>query len=66
MPFKSKSMARACFAKNDPRWDCHQWAHERPGGIKSLPERAKGSGHVRHHLSQVRKNTNPVTRRGSR
>lgn len=38
MPFKSKSQVRACFAANDPNWDCHEWAHATPS-IKKLPDR---------------------------
>jgi len=40
MPFRSKSQVRACFAKKDPNWDCHQWADE-TSDIKSLPEKKK-------------------------
>lgn len=28
MPFKSKAQARACYAKQDPDWDCDEWASE--------------------------------------
>jgi hypothetical protein len=41
MPFKSKSQAKACFAKKDKNWDCKAWAKETPGGIKSLPKKTK-------------------------
>ena len=27
MPFKSKSQARACHAKKDPKWNCQEFAH---------------------------------------
>jgi len=40
MPFASKSQMRACFAKDDPNWDCHQWAHETPNR-KNLPDHVK-------------------------
>jgi len=40
MPFRSKSQVRACFAKNDPKWDCHKFAHE-TDDIKKLPEKKK-------------------------
>lgn len=39
MPFKSQAQSRACFAKKDPKWDCEEWAHSTPGGIRSLPKR---------------------------
>jgi hypothetical protein len=29
-PFVSDAQRRACFAKQDPKWDCHAWAHEKP------------------------------------
>jgi hypothetical protein len=28
MPFKNKQQLKACYAKNDPKWDCDKWAHE--------------------------------------
>ncbi len=34
---------RACFAKKDPKWDCHKWAHETPN-IKKLPMKKKSYG----------------------
>lgn len=40
MPFKSKSQMRACFAKNDPNWDCKEWAKETKS-TKKLPDRIK-------------------------
>lgn len=39
MPFKSKSQRRACYAKNDPKWDCAKW--EKETKKKNLPERKK-------------------------
>ena len=56
MPFKSKAQQRACYAKQDPKWNCDEWQAETP---TRLPERAKGSGHTRYHLAQVRKDTLP-------
>lgn len=40
MPFLSRSQVRACFAKNDPKWDCHEMARETKN-IKKLPEAVK-------------------------
>ena len=40
MPFLSRSQARACFAKNDPDWNCKEWAGKTKS-IKKLPERVK-------------------------
>lgn len=40
MPFRSKSQVRLCFSKNDPNWDCRQWA-KKTSDIKSLPEKKK-------------------------
>jgi len=37
MPFKSKDQVKACFAQDDPRWNCKKWARETKS-IKSLPE----------------------------
>lgn len=42
MPFKSKAQWRWCFSRGYD-W-CHDWAHETPGGYKSLPERQDGHG----------------------
>ena len=25
MPFKNDAQRRACYAKNDPKWDCKKW-----------------------------------------
>ena len=25
MPFKNDAQHRACYAKNDPKWDCKKW-----------------------------------------
>lgn len=43
MPFKSKAQVRACFAQNDPNWNCHEWAKETES-IKALPEKKKQRG----------------------
>jgi len=39
MPFQSKSQARACFAKDDPDWNCEEWAAKTD--FAKLPEKAK-------------------------
>ena len=39
MPFKSKAQMKACFAKDDPKWDCKKWGKETPHKDK-LPEKA--------------------------
>jgi len=39
MPFKSKAHWRACFAKNDPKWDCEEFAKETKVKYKDLPEK---------------------------
>lgn len=54
MPFKSKSQMRACFAKKDPNWDCHKWAHE-TGSTKSLPERKKRKKNYGGNIDYSRK-----------
>ena len=40
MPFASKSQMRACFAADDPNWDCDEWlqATKKPS---ALPQRKK-------------------------
>ena len=43
MPFKSKAQARAAFGGalgSEMKQKAEQWAHETPGGIKSLPAHA--------------------------
>lgn len=46
MPFRSKAQARRFFAMERrgelPRGTARRWAHETPGGIRSLPERLSG------------------------
>jgi len=37
MPFKSKAQRRACYARNDPNWDCGEWESHTKN--KRLPER---------------------------
>ena len=37
MPFKSKDQVKACFAKDDPKWDCKKWSNE-TSSIKKLPK----------------------------
>jgi hypothetical protein len=41
MPFKSKAQRRACYAANDPDWDCGEWESKTPA---RLPERKGGRG----------------------
>lgn len=41
MPFKSKSQWRACWAKNDPNWDCREFAHATDVPFKKLPKKVK-------------------------
>lgn len=46
MPFKSKNQARAAFGGYlgpEMQSKAAQWAHETPGGIKSLPKKAPRS-----------------------
>lgn len=65
MPFKSKAQARAAFGGYlgpEMKQKADEFADATPGGIKSLPDRVKGSGHTRYHLTQVRKNTLPKKR----
>ena len=40
MPFKSKAQWRACFAADDPNWDCREWADSTPS-YKELPKKKK-------------------------
>ena len=40
MPFKSKSQVKACWAKNDPNWNCEKWA-KKTASIKRLPKKLK-------------------------
>ena len=28
MPFKSKAQMQACYAQNNPNWDCKKWSKE--------------------------------------
>jgi len=42
MPFRSKSQMAACFAKDDPDWNCKEWA-KKTKNIKRLPEAVKKS-----------------------
>lgn len=36
-PFVSEAQRRACYAQDDPRWDCHEWSQATKG--KKLPKR---------------------------
>lgn len=38
MPFRSRAQMRACFARNDPAWDCREWLSETPNPGR-LPEK---------------------------
>jgi hypothetical protein len=42
MPFKNAAQRKACFARNDPKWDCHKWAHEGEKGKKKKNEEQEG------------------------
>ena len=37
MPFVSRQQVRACFARNDPNWNCQEWV-EHTKDMKALPE----------------------------
>jgi len=52
MPFRSLSQIRACYAKNDPNWDCHEFARETKN-IKKLPE--KVSEKTAEHFAKIAK-----------
>ena len=49
MPFKSKAQWRACFAKNDPNWDCGEWADSTPS-YKELPKKKKKEKKAEHKV----------------
>jgi hypothetical protein len=55
MPFVSKAQSRLFRAKEArgelPEGTSHRWAHETPGGVKSLPETKKGAGPVSAHAA---------------
>ena len=36
-PFVSEAQRRACYAQNDPKWDCSEWSHAT--GKKKLPKK---------------------------
>jgi hypothetical protein len=38
MPFKSKAQMKACYAQNNPKWDCKKWSKETKS-LQSLPKR---------------------------
>jgi hypothetical protein len=38
MPFKNRDQQKACYAKNDPNWDCDAWSKITP---KDIPKHAK-------------------------
>lgn len=55
MPFRSKSQLRACWAKNDPNWDCHEWA-KKTKSTKKLPEAVKkASDKIAQSFSKIAK-----------
>lgn len=41
MPFESKAQMRACYAKQDPRWDCKKWYKDTKKPYKSWPQYKK-------------------------
>lgn len=63
MPFQSKAQARWMFA-NHPQM-ARRWAHETPGGIKSLPDRVKGNDVKKMSLEEM-KAMAAVHRRGKK
>jgi hypothetical protein len=47
MPFKNNDQRRACFAKNDPNWDCDAWNAVTPKNIPKHPKKKlKESLHI--------------------
>ena len=38
LTFKSKAQMQACYAQNNPKWDCQKWSKETENK-KSLPKR---------------------------
>ncbi len=60
MPFKSRKQVRAAFGGflgPEMQAKAHEFAAATPGGVTALPERVKGSGSTRFHLSQAKKDT---------
>lgn len=49
MPFKSKAQQRACYAKDDPNWNCEEWSEHTDQD--SLPEKKKESS--AHQFGQL-------------
>ena len=49
MPFKSKAQWRACFAADDPNWDCREWADSTPS-YKELPKKKKKEKKAEHKV----------------
>jgi hypothetical protein len=39
MPFKTKKQRKACYAKNDPKWDCKKWDSEKKRTTKMRRKR---------------------------
>ena len=58
MPFKSRSQAKACFAKRDAGtakgWNCDEWA-SKTKSIKKLPEK-KGAARIVAELEKQAEN----------
>ena len=48
-PFKSKAQVRACYAKDDPDWNCKKWSKHTPNK-KSLPEHTKTAEFYFYHM----------------
>lgn len=53
-PFVSEAQRRACYAKDDPNWDCHEWSAHTPKG-KKLPKRKRGSKPTTNKLVSILK-----------
>ena len=47
-PFVSREQQKACYAKDDPAWDCHKWSHMTKG---KLPDRKKKSTANAKHIN---------------
>lgn len=46
MPFKNRQQQKACYAKNDPKWDCSKWSKE---SSKNLPSRPPSHANPHAH-----------------
>lgn len=52
-PFVSESQRRACYAADDPNWDCEEWSDATPKGRK-LPEKKPGVENLLGSLGDLR------------